>query len=127
MAGQTDRPTKPITSSDTIALITNTVMPAIQNIQDDLRVVDEIKGDIKVIDNRLKTIESDTGDIHETINKFRITLYGNGNPEQKGLVTIVTTIKDWIDARSAYEKIVIGVVIAEMIGLIFLFIRDAMI
>ena len=127
MAGQTDRPTKPITSSDTIALITNTVMPAIQNIQDDLRVVDEIKGDIKVIDNRLKTIESDTGDIHDTISKFRITLYGNGNPEQKGLVTIVTTIKDWIDARSAYEKIVIGVVIAEMIGLIFLFIRDAMV
>jgi hypothetical protein len=116
MAGQTRRDTQPITSADTIALITQTLIPAI----------DEIKGDIKVINNKLENIACDTKDVNEIIKTFRATLYGNGNPDTEGLVTRVAKLKEWIDTRSAYEKLVITTIIIELLGLIFLFIRDAM-
>lgn len=127
MAGQTTRNTHPITSSDTIALITNTVMPAINNIQADLKVVDEIKGEIKVINNKLENIESDTKEVNQIINKFRVTLYGNGDAEKGGLVTTVAKIQDWIDTRSSIEKSVIAsgivLIVGDLIGLIYIVIK----
>jgi hypothetical protein len=113
MAAQTDRNTKPITSSDTINVLINTVMPAIE----------EIKGDMKVINNRLQNIECDTKDVNEVIKMFRVTLYGNGNPDKGGLVTIVAKLQEWIDSRTYYERVVIGILAAETVGVGFLFAR----
>lgn len=110
MAGQTDRPTKPITSSDTIALITNTLMPAIE----------EIKGDIKVINTKLENIGCDAKDLSDAVKQFRVTLYGNGDADRSGLVAIVAGLKKWVDDRSYYEKLLVGLLIAETLGLLFL-------
>lgn len=127
MAGQTERPTHPITSSDTIALITNTVIPAIQGIQGDLKAIGEIKSEIAVINTKLENIEKDSKDLNETIQMLRVTLYGNGNTEKAGLVTLVATMKSWVDARSAIEKSVIaGMVVAlfgEVAGFVYIALR----
>ena len=119
MAGQTDRPTKPITSSDTINMLVNTVMPAIE----------EIKGDVKVIDEKVRNIEGDVRDVNGVIKQFRTTLYGNGNPEQGGLVSIVAQVQNWVGTRSKIEISVIGgvvvLVIGELIGFAYIATRLA--
>lgn len=111
MAEQTRR----TTSEDTIRLINEQVLPALS----------DIRGDIRVINARFDVIEKRSYNTDEIVQMLRTTLYGNGEQEKGGLITTVVKIKDWVDARSTYEKLFITTIIVELFGLIFLFIRDA--
>lgn len=64
--------------------------------------------------------EKKVEDANKMIKDLRITLYGNGNVEQPGLVTIVSKIQDWIDDRKFYERMLVGLLITESIGVLFL-------
>jgi len=46
----------------------------------------------------------------------------NGNP---GLMTRMRDVEDWMQTRSYYEKLLIGGIIVEAIGIGFLIIRAA--
>ena len=117
MAGKVTENTKPITSSDTINVIINTVMPAIE----------EIKGEIKVINNCIGNVEEKIDNVDDTIKQFRITLYGNGDAEKPGLVGIVSGISSWVKKRSKIEvAVIIGGILAilgEIGGFIVIIIR----
>ncbi len=117
MAGQTGRDTRPITSSDTIALITNMVIPQLE----------EIKGDIKVINSCIGNVEEKLDSVDDAIKQFRITLYGNGDAEKPGLVGIVSGLSSWIKKRSKIElAVIIGAVLAvlgEVSGFVIIIIR----
>lgn len=117
MAGQGERPTRPITSSDTIALISNMVIPQLE----------EIKGEIKVINNNIGNVEEKLDNVDDTIKQFRITLYGNGDAKSPGLVGIVSSLSEWIKKRSKIEvAVIIGSILAvlgEVVGFIIVIIR----
>lgn len=117
MAGSTERPTKPITSSDTVALINSVVIPQLS----------EIKGDIKVINECIGNVEEKLETVDDTIKQFRITLYGNGEADKPGLVGIVSSLNDWIKKRSKIEiAVIIGAILAvlgEIGGFIVVIIR----
>lgn len=103
MAGSSERPTRPITSSDTVALINNMVIPQLE----------EIKGDIKVINSCIGNVEEKLETVDDTIKQFRITLYGNGDAEKLGLVGIVSKLNSWIEKRSKIEiAVIIGAILA---------------
>ena len=105
------------TSEDTVQLIRAEVLPKLI----------EMQGKLDVTNMKLSSIEKGLCNTDETVQMLRKTLFGNGNQEQDGLIISVAKIKDWIDARSAYEKLIITTIVIELFGLIFLFIRDAVI
>lgn len=105
MTGQTGRNTHPITSSDTIALISSTVVPRLE----------EIKGEIKVINSCIGNIEEKLDSVDDTVKQLRVTLYGNGQADEPGLVGIVSGLSDWIMQRSKIEiAVIIGIVLAVL-------------
>lgn len=63
-------------------------------------------------------------DINKILKEFRVTLYGNGNVEEPGIVAIVGNIKKFVEDRRFYERLLAGAFIGETVGLIFLIIKD---
>jgi hypothetical protein len=72
--------------------------------------------DTKEILEQLAAINSDVTTIKEAI-------LGKINEERPGLLERVRRIEEWIKAREWFERLIIGTVLAEIIGILFLTIK----
>lgn len=89
--------------------------------------LDELIVSVRKLHEEIAVVRAEIGYVKENgkkrdemIQELDEAIRGNG---KEGLNSQVSVIKKWIDNQIWFQRLIIGVVITEVIGLIFLFIH----
>lgn len=75
-----------------------------------------VKSDIRDGNTRRELLENKVIENTQEIRKHRDSLYGNG---KVGIIRMIESIKEWVDSRKWYERILVVAITSETIALIF--------
>ena len=77
------------------------------------------------INGQLGELSEQIDGVATTVDEIKTILVGNTKtPEKKGLLERIRLVEDWMAQRKWIERILFGILIAEVIGLLFYFAKQ---